>query len=142
MAKKNTIPGIDDKLFIETLRQGLNGENGGKYGGKPNPYTKAMGRYQFVPSHHWSSIQEFAKKNNYKADNYQDFINNKTLQDSYFEYYVRKSVMPLAKNLYEKYGLQRGLSIDEVGMLIHFQGTGAATKQMASGNFPKAEYKN
>ena len=142
MTKKNTIPGIDDKLFIETLRQGLNGENGGKYGGKPNPYTKAMGRYQFVPSHHWSSIQEFAKKNNYKADNYQDFINNKTLQDSYFEYYVRKSVMPLAKNLYEKYGLQRGLSIDEVGMLIHFQGTGAATKQMASGNFPKAEYKN
>ena len=44
MTKKHRTPGVDEKLFIETLRQGLNGENGGRYGGRPNVHTKAMGR--------------------------------------------------------------------------------------------------
>lgn len=138
------------KRFIENLKKGLarvESKGTGGYrainkNGK-NP-TNALGKYQFVPSHHWNNIKKFAKKkHNEVLKTYDDFLNKPYLQEDFFEDYATKNLYPQAKKLYNS-NKEKGLTIDDVGAMIHYTGNGGTKKLLKDGHYTpgKAENKN
>ena len=133
----------DEKLyqqFLNSFRLGLKKEAGNKYD-LTNKDSNALGKYQFLPKYWWNnkptkmdSIPDYARKKGYgELKSYDDFLNNPTLQEDYFEAYTKNQVYPKAKELYKSYGAKRGLRIDEIGALIHFQGEAGADTIVKTG---------
>lgn len=113
------------KRFLATFKKGMNAEAQGNYGITnktiSDPKKQALGKYQFVPLHHWKKIQDFAASKGYGTlgpKDYQAFLDNKDLQESYFEHYVQVEVFPFVEKHKDK---SRDLSLDELGAYYHFE---------------------
>ena len=115
-----------------------------------NSPTYALGAYQFVPSHHWNDIVDFAKKDprfkniyawkitsgNFKSPEaikqYERFLNNPALQDAFMDHYAG-SKYNKAKQLYNQYGQKYNLRIDEIYSMMHHQGDEGASEALKNG---------
>lgn len=138
---------ILEKL-IATLKIGLarvESSSAGGYqainttGKKP---TYALGKYQFVPSIYWNQIKKYAKKEHGETfTNYQDFLNKPYIQEGFFEHYVKTNLYPAAKKLYDKYSDQ-GMSLDEIGAMVHFTGAGGTKKLFENGHYIPGDKQN
>ena len=113
-----------------------------------NSPTYALGAYQFVPSHHWNDIADFANSNpkfkhlrlkkglTHKTESavkeYQKFLSNPALQDAFMDHYAG-SKYNKAKQLYNQYGQKYNLRIDEIYSMMHHQGDGGASEALKNG---------
>lgn len=134
------MPGKNNELynrFLTAFKKGMRAEAQDDYSAVndsiPDKKKQALGRYQFVPQYHLDEIQKFAKANGYGdlgPSDYQAFLNNKDLQDSYFESYVQKEVFPFVLKNKDKLN---NMSLDEAAALYHFQGPSVAQKIITTG---------
>ncbi len=111
------LPVVDDKLSQSVANVE---SEGGDYSAV-NQNTGAMGKYQFVPSHHWKDIQRIT---GVKSQN--EFLDNPEAQERYFEWHTKNNLEPAAKRIS---GLNKdGYSDQQLKMLVHFKGEGGAKK--------------
>ena len=160
MAKQNNNPKLDSKrATLNLIKEGLKrAESSGNYrainetiqsNGTP---TLALGVYQFVPSKHWNDIVDYARtrpefKNlglkKISGDHhafktpeakamYQRFLNNRSLQDGFFDSYADKKWGQM-EGLYKQYGNRLNLRRDQVFAMIHHQGFDGASTALFQG---------
>lgn len=113
-----------------------------------NPYSGAVGKYQFVPSH-WSGqiksymglpdsynreqVMEAFKRNPEAQENFMSFVTNSIYKPE------AERLLPLA----QKYGMDE----DKVIRMLHYRGIGDTRRRLKEGDFSvsqeeKAKYKN
>lgn len=140
--------------FIQNLKMGIPAiESGGGNYKAQNPDSTAVGKYQFLKM--WldspksklgiMNIRDFAKSTGVFDDvnSMEDFKNNPELQDAYFEYYAGEFLFPKAEELVkDPKNNPLGLSIDEIGAVMHYQGGSGGKKIVMTGKLPAATKKN
>lgn len=111
------LPVIDDTLSGKIANVE---SEGGDYS-DVNPHTGALGKYQFVPSHHWSDIQKVTG-----VGSQEEFLARPEAQEQYFAWHSAHNLEPAAKRLSSLN--KDGYSDDQLKMLVHFKGEGGAAK--------------
>lgn len=128
--------------FYQRLRLGLSSvESNGKHNAQ-NPQSTAAGKYQFTD--YWleragkDSIKTFAKNSKVfnVPNSLEDFKADKELQEAYFSYYAKNVIYHQAKS-FVKGSNPLGLSLDQAGAILHFQGYNEAKQQIDSGKLAK-----
>jgi hypothetical protein len=133
------MPKIDYEKWLRNFRAGLDGSENSRYDQTndsiPDKTKQALGKYQFVPKYWWKSkdtpsnvkgIQEFGASKGKKMLTYQDFLDDKVLQEEYFEHYAKNFVKPQVEAI-KKANPKTKYTDDVIAGMVHFE--------------PKAAYK-
>jgi hypothetical protein len=100
-----------------------------------NEKSSAVGKHQFLWNTWGDEIREFSGEEELTKE---DFAEDETLQDKFFDHYQMKELAPQAQRLAKATGSQ--LPEDELQALIHFKGYGDALKILKGGDDPTAEH--
>ena len=122
-------------------------ESAGKYDAI-NPYSGAVGKYQFVPSHWAGQIKSFlGLPDSYSKEQVMEvFKKNPQYQEDFMEYVTTSIYKPEAQKLMplaQKYGMDE----DKVVRMLHYRGIGDTRRRLKEGDFSvsqeeKSKYKN
>jgi len=85
-----------------------------------NKETNALGKYQYLWSHHGDKIKEITG-----VSSMEDFINSPESQEKYHTYNMEKNVIPTAEKYKKNYPIVNAPTEAFMG-LIHFLGSGGA----------------
>lgn len=169
MAKQNKNPNpISLQDFKRLVKPGIKRvESDGRYNlvndksqnGKAPTY--ALGAYQFVPSHHWDKIVEFANKNpkfkklglkkvdfskgwkmkyENKQKEFDKFLNNKELQDAFMDDHIERGY-DLAMKAYHEGGKDWNANPLQIFAMMHHQGDSNIVQKIKRGglNYKSAD---
>lgn len=115
--------------FSESISQR---ESGGNYKAI-SPNSSARGKYQFIWSIH---KDEIANQTGVKSE--QEFLNNPSAQEAYFNYWDRTTLTPSAVANYDKFKqYYPQATFDDVKRATHFAGRGGLQNALITGNFTK-----
>lgn len=113
---------------MDTFKQEIaNVESSGGDYTAVNTKSSATGKYQFL-FNTWRN--QIAQVTGVKSK--AEFLKNPQAQEKFMEHYTKTTVLPGVEKL-RSLAQRRGMSDGDVAKLIHFQGLGAATRQLQTG---------